>query len=65
MDQSNRILEAAARGFDNVVVADWAGASAGEESYFVFDGTHLTPKGTAAYARVVREALRTDNPVAD
>jgi peptidoglycan/LPS O-acetylase OafA/YrhL len=65
MDQSNRILESAARGFDNVVVADWAGASAGEESYFVFDGTHLTPKGTAAYARVVREALRTDNPVAD
>jgi len=60
MDESNRILEAAARGFDNVVVADWASASAGEESYFAFDGTHLTPKGTAAYARVVREALNAD-----
>jgi len=60
MDQSNRILDGAARGFDNVVVADWASASAGEESYFVFDGTHLTSKGTAAYARVVREALNAD-----
>jgi peptidoglycan/LPS O-acetylase OafA/YrhL len=53
MDQSNAIIERAAAGKDNVVVADWARESVGHRQYLYGDGTHLTPSGQRAYARLL------------
>jgi hypothetical protein len=58
MDESNETIRGAASGRDNVVVADWARASVGHPEYLESDGTHLTPRGQAAYARLILEALR-------
>jgi hypothetical protein len=57
MDQSNRVIDTAARDLSNVVVADWAATSAGHGEYFEADGTHLTERGRAAYARLIRQSL--------
>ena len=58
MEKSNQVIDTATRAIDNVVVVDWAASSAGHGEYFVADGTHLTPQGSAAYARGIAEALR-------
>jgi peptidoglycan/LPS O-acetylase OafA/YrhL len=58
MDESNEIIRRAAAGSDNVVVADWARESAGHPEYFEPDGTHLTPRGQQAYARLVLQSLQ-------
>lgn len=58
MDESNDIIRRAAAGRANVVVADWARESAGRTEYFEPDGTHLTPRGQQAYARVVLQSLQ-------
>jgi hypothetical protein len=58
MDESNDTIRRAAAGRDNVVVADWARASVGHPEYLEADGTHLTPRGQEAYARLILEALR-------
>jgi proteasome lid subunit RPN8/RPN11 len=56
-DSTNRVLARAASQFRNVVLADWAAASAGHREYFVADDTHLTHSGGRAYAAVIAEAL--------
>jgi len=58
MDQSNDTIRRAAAGRQNVMVADWARASVGHPEYFEADGTHLTPRGQEAYARLILEALQ-------
>ena len=58
MDDSNDTIRRAAAGRANVVVADWARASVGHPEYLEADGTHLTPRGQEAYARLILEALR-------
>ena len=58
MDQSNTIIERAAEGLPNVVVADWARASVGHPQYLYKDGTHLTPLGQRAYAHLIWTTLR-------
>ena len=58
MDQSNAIIERAAASAGNVVVADWARATVGNPQYLYADGTHLTPQGQRAYARLVKSALK-------
>jgi lysophospholipase L1-like esterase len=58
MDQSNAIIERAAQGHPNVVVADWARESVGHPQYLYKDGTHLTPSGQRAYAHLIWTTLR-------
>ena len=58
MDDSNETIRRAAAQQDNVVVADWARASVGHPEYLESDGTHLTPRGQEAYARLILEALQ-------
>lgn len=58
MDESNDIIRSAAAARDNVVVADWARASVGHPEYLEADGTHMTPRGQAVYARLILDALR-------
>jgi peptidoglycan/LPS O-acetylase OafA/YrhL len=58
MDESNETIRRAAAGVDNVVVADWARESAGHREYFEPDGTHLTPRGQQAYARLLLQSLQ-------
>ena len=41
---------------DRVRIADWAAASAARADWLAGDGTHLTPRGAAAYARMVSRA---------
>lgn len=62
MDESNETIRRAATGRENVVIADWARASVGHSEYLEADGTHLTPRGQEAYARLIVEALRQPQP---
>ncbi len=57
MQQSNSSIRSVAQRFDNVRVADWESASAGQRGYFYPDGTHLTPAGAKAYAATIIAAL--------
>jgi hypothetical protein len=61
-DASNHNIAEAAKGMSNVVVADWASASAGQRGDFYPDGTHLTPKGAALFARTIAEAIERPLP---
>jgi peptidoglycan/LPS O-acetylase OafA/YrhL len=58
MDRSNAVIERAVSTVDNAVVADWAKETVGNSQYLYPDGTHLTPRGQAAYARLVDDAIR-------
>jgi hypothetical protein len=58
MEQSNAIIERAASGAKNVVVADWAQATVGHPQYLYKDGTHLTVRGQQAYARLIVDAMK-------
>jgi peptidoglycan/LPS O-acetylase OafA/YrhL len=61
-EQSNRALANAAKGLPNVVIADWADASAGQRNFFYPDGTHLTPRGQAAFAHLIAQAIKEPGP---
>jgi lysophospholipase L1-like esterase len=58
MDRSSAVIERAVSTVDNAVVADWAKETVGNSQYLYPDGTHLTPRGQAAYARLVDDAIR-------
>ena len=60
--QSNQALATAAKGLPNVVIADWADLSDGQRGYFYPDGTHLTPRGQVAFARMIAEAIKEPGP---
>jgi peptidoglycan/LPS O-acetylase OafA/YrhL len=51
-------IEKAAKKFTNVVVVDWYAKSNGQASWFYGDGLHLRPDGAAAYAALIRTAVR-------
>ncbi len=57
--QSNRSILAAAAAFPgNVRVADWASLAVGHRDWFYADGIHTKAAGSAAYAALIRDALR-------
>jgi peptidoglycan/LPS O-acetylase OafA/YrhL len=56
-EQSNKAISIAAKGLPNVVVADWDDTSSGQRAYFYPDGTHLTPRGQVAFARMIAQAI--------
>ncbi len=53
---NNRVIADVARDYANVVLVDWFAASQGHPEYFVSDGVHLTSKGGATYARLIKDA---------
>ena len=56
MKPNNALIASVAKDYPNVVVADWAKASADHRDFMVKDGVHLTGKGAAEYTRVIAEA---------
>lgn len=57
IDATNAALAAAAERYDNVHLIDWSALSAGQESYFDGDGTHLTEEGAQVYVDMIKQAL--------
>jgi peptidoglycan/LPS O-acetylase OafA/YrhL len=55
-EPNNALFARVAPDHPNVVVADWAKASAKHRDYFVKDGVHLTGKGARAYTELIAEA---------
>ncbi len=56
MKPNNAMIAQVGPTFPNVVLADWAAASADHRDYFVNDGVHLTGRGAEAFTRVIMEA---------
>ena len=60
---TNAALWNAASRFDNVSIIDWYGVSAGQDSYFDGDGTHLSEEGAQAYIDLIYNAVASLLPV--
>jgi hypothetical protein len=60
VDDNNEMIRAAAAKYaaDNVRLADWHKASAGQRQWFYADGIHTKGAGSQAYAALIREAMR-------
>lgn len=56
-DINNEEIRTFAEEHENTYVIDWYAASEGHDEYFVEDGTHLTPDGSAAYVECIREKI--------
>lgn len=56
-DINNELLAKAAADRDNVSLIDWYSYSAGHDSWFEGDGTHLKPSGCDKYMEMVSAAL--------
>jgi len=56
-DAVNATLKKTAKDYPNAVLVDWYAASKNHDEYFAKDGVHLRPKGAAAYAALVAEAV--------
>ncbi|WP_193748038.1 MULTISPECIES: hypothetical protein [Bacillales] len=54
----NSTMEAAAKQFSNVTLADWYTASTDKNSYFTRDGVHLAEEGAKVYASLVVEVIK-------
>jgi hypothetical protein len=57
-DAVNRTIKSVGKQYSNVRVVDWHAASAGQASWFVKDGLHLTKAGAGAYSGLILDALR-------
>lgn len=57
IDATNAALAAAADRYDNVHLIDWSALSAGQDSYFDGDGTHLTEEGARVYIDMIKQAI--------
>jgi hypothetical protein len=55
-DPNNEVIAKVVPDYPNAVIADWYADSAGKRDYFVSDGVHLSAKGAAAYAKVIKDA---------
>ena len=55
-DLNNEVVARVVPDYPNAIIADWFAASTGRRDYFVSDGVHLTAKGAAAYAKVIKDA---------
>ena len=53
---NNNVITNVVKDYPNVVLVDWYTASHGHPEYFVSDGVHLTSKGAAAYAQLIKAA---------
>lgn len=56
---NNRVIDKVAKDYPNVVLVDWYNASHGHHEYFASDGVHLTTKGAATYAKLIKNAAET------
>jgi CTP:molybdopterin cytidylyltransferase MocA len=56
---NNRVIDEVAKDYPSVVLVDWYAASKGHSEYFVSDGVHLTTKGAATYAQLIKKAAQT------
>jgi peptidoglycan/LPS O-acetylase OafA/YrhL len=56
-DPNNALMARVAGDYPNVVLVDWAEASADHRDYMVKDGVHLTGKGARAYTALIAETL--------
>jgi hypothetical protein len=56
-DRNNKTLRDVAKRFGNVVLLDWRGESEHHSGWFHDDGLHLTARGAAAYAALIRTAV--------
>ena len=56
-DANNDLFGRYAAAHDNVGVVDWFGYSAGHDEWVWKDGEHVTPKGAAAYAACLKQAM--------
>ncbi|MGD9956013.1 MAG: acyltransferase family protein, partial [Candidatus Nanopelagicales bacterium] len=56
----NAIIRAAAQKYTdgNVRLADWESEASGNRDWFYADGIHMRPDGAAAYAAMLRDAIR-------
>lgn len=54
---NNALMEEAAKKNDQVTLVDWYAASEGHDNWFKEDGTHLTASGAKAYAKIIAEAV--------
>ena len=52
---NNATIDAVAKEYPNVTIADWYDLSKGRTDWFVSDGIHLTKAGAAAFAALVKE----------
>jgi peptidoglycan/LPS O-acetylase OafA/YrhL len=59
-EPNNALMAKVAADYPNVVLVDWAQASADQRDYMVKDGVHLTGKGARAYTALIAEALGID-----
>ena len=57
MDPNNALIASLAPDYPNVVLVDWAKASADHRDYMVKDGVHLTSKGAQVYTRLIARAV--------
>ena len=57
MDPNNAVIGSVAPDYPNVVLVDWAEASADHRDYMVKDGVHLTSKGAQVYTRLIARAV--------
>ncbi|MGB7980847.1 MAG: acyltransferase family protein [Candidatus Nanopelagicales bacterium] len=56
MKPNNALFAAVAQDHPDVVLADWAEASAEHRDFMVADGVHLTSRGAQAYTQLITEA---------
>lgn len=61
-DEVNGLLEEQAEMLDNLHVIDWDATAEEHPGWLYSDGTHLTPKGCAGFARMVDDAVRAPLP---
>lgn len=52
---NNRIIDNVVPDYPNVVLADWNREADGKRDFFVSDGVHLTPRGAAAFADLIKQ----------
>lgn len=57
-DPNNQMIDNVASSNSNVKVIDWNSAAKGHDDWFADDGIHLTKKGVAAYASLIKERVK-------
>ena len=57
-DPNNQMIENVASSNSNIKIVDWHGAAEGHDDWFADDGIHLSKKGVAAYASLIKERVK-------
>ena len=56
-DRVNGFINDTATKYPNVVFVDWKAQSSPNKDWFWNDGIHLRPKGAAAFAEIIAQAV--------